>query len=59
MLLHDFNNVIVLNLTEEFELGYHYYSIPSLFLDNSESPSKPSKPGGVSSGKSGNEYKWR
>lgn len=53
---HDFNNVIVLNLTEEFELGYHYYSIPSLFLDNSESPSKPSKPGGVSSGKSGNEY---
>jgi len=53
---HDFNNVIVLNLSEELEMGYHSYSIPSLFLDDSESPSKPSKPEGISIGKSGNEY---
>jgi hypothetical protein len=53
---HDFNDVIVLNLTGELELGYHYYSIPSLFLDNSESPSKPSQPAGINEGKSGNEY---
>lgn len=53
---HDFNNVIVLNLTEELELGYHNYSIPSLFLDNSETPSKPLQPEGTSNGKYGNEY---
>ena len=56
---HDFNKVIVLNLTEEFKLGYHFYSIPSLFINNSESPSKPSKPEGSNSGKSGNEYYYQ
>jgi hypothetical protein len=31
---HDFDNVVILNLTEELELGFHSYSIPSLFLDD-------------------------
>ncbi len=53
---HDFNNVIVLNLTEELELGYHYYRIPSLFSDYSETPSKPFQPDGTNDGKYGNEY---
>ena len=40
-------------------MGYHYYSIPSLFINNSESPSKPLKPIGSDSGKTGNEYYYQ
>jgi hypothetical protein len=46
----------MLNLSEELELGFHSYSIPSLFINNSESPSKPLKPYGINSGKIGFEY---
>lgn len=53
---HDYDNVVMFNLSEEFELGFHSYSIPSLFINNSESPSKPLRPYGVTSGKSGFEY---
>ena len=53
---HNFNNYLILNLSEEFELGYHSYSIPSLFENISLPPGKPMKPIGSSIGKTSEEY---
>jgi hypothetical protein len=48
---HNFNSVKIFDLKEEFKLGYHYYSIPELFGQNSQSPNKPNEPTGPDSGK--------
>lgn len=53
---HNYNKVRVFNLTEEFELGYHSYSIPELFEEESEPPYKPAKPEGASQVEPGKEY---
>jgi len=47
---HNYNKVKIFNLTEELKLGYHEYSIPALFEDNSP-PNSPSKPNGPINGK--------
>ena len=46
------------NLSEEFEQGYHSYSIQELFNNLSNRPNKPGKPSGSTSGEAGVEYTY-
>jgi len=54
---HNYSNNIVFNLSEELELGFYWYSIPSLF-NSSSPPNKPTKPSGTASGVIRNEYTY-
>jgi hypothetical protein len=54
---HNFNNVKIFNLEDEFELGYHSYSIPELFEDESIPPYKPNIIGPIS-GETGISYDY-
>jgi predicted choloylglycine hydrolase len=53
---HNYDKVKIFNLSEEFELGYHSYSIPDLFRDDLQPPNKPLKPNGPSQAEIGKEY---
>jgi hypothetical protein len=55
---HDYNNVKIFNLTEEFEMGYHSYYIPDLFEDDNLPPFTPSQPSGSALGKIGVAYTY-
>ena len=54
---HNFNNVKIFNLEDEFEYGYHSYSIPELFEEESTPPNKPNIIG-PTSGESGISYDY-
>lgn len=56
---HNFNRVKIFNLSDEFELGYHSYSIPELFEQGSMPPYKPAKPLGFLSGEIDKEYYYK
>ncbi|RLF55919.1 MAG: hypothetical protein DRN27_10115 [Thermoplasmata archaeon] len=45
---HNYNSVKTFNLIDEFNLGYHSYSIPELFEHDSQPPYKPNKSMGLS-----------
>jgi hypothetical protein len=53
---HNYDRVKIFNLSEEMKLGYHSYSIPELFEQESLPPYKPNKPMGESNGKTGKTY---
>jgi hypothetical protein len=52
---HNFDQVKVFDLSEELQLGYHSYSIPALF---EEPPNTPSRPVGSDNGKPGETYTY-
>ncbi len=55
---YDYENVVILNISEEFELGEHSYHLPSLFGNANQEPNKPTKPFGPLSGKARSEYTY-
>jgi len=56
---HNYNSVITFNLSDELKMGYHSYSIPELFEQNSQPPFKPNKPIGTSQGEIGKKYYFK
>ncbi len=54
---HNYNQVKILNLTEELQSDYHIYSIPSLF-NISNPPTKPTTPQGNTEGTIGQSYTY-
>ena len=56
---HNYNKVKILNLSDELDLGYHSYSIPELFEQDTQPPNKPSKPNGESIGENGKSYYYQ
>jgi hypothetical protein len=53
---HDFENVWVINLTEEFEFGEHTYDVLDVF--NNNVPEQPNRPNGQKNGKINTEYNF-
>ena len=47
---HNYHTVKMFNLTEETKSGYHSYSIPGLFKQDSQRPLQPTIPSGPNSG---------
>jgi hypothetical protein len=56
---HNYNNVKIFNLSEEFKLDYHSYSIPDLFEQDSQPPFKPERPIGETLGKTKQTYFYK
>jgi PKD domain-containing protein len=57
---HNYDSVLEINLTDEFELGEHTYYLPSLFEPaNNRPPNKPSAPLGSISGRIKTEYTYK
>ncbi len=58
---HTYDQVKVFNISEEFLLGYHSYSIPQIFEEPpiNHEPMKPNQPSGQIHGKIGQEYLYK
>jgi hypothetical protein len=56
---HNYDRVKIFNLSEEIKLGYHSYSIPELFDQESLPPNKPNKPTGQINGSVSKNYFYK